>query len=72
MVGGGEKNSEIIAIFNRYKNTLDDFIESSNLESPPKLIDKGSRNAPKSRGGLTGLLEKDYLDKDMLALNRSS
>lgn len=56
-----------MAIRNRYKNTLDDLINSSNLKSTLRLIDETS-----SRGGSTGLLEKDRLNEDVLASNRSS
>lgn len=56
-----------MAIFYRYKNTLDDFIDSSNAKSLdwPRLIDKRLRNASRSEGSLTGLLEGDWLDKDI-------
>ncbi len=48
MVGGVEGKSEIAAIPNKYKDTLDDFIDSSDTESPdrpdslgwPRLVDK--------------------------------
>lgn len=56
-----------MAICNRYKDTLDHFINNSDIESPnsPGLIDKRSRNTPKSEGSLTGVLEGNYLDKDV-------
>ena len=56
-----------MAIFNKYKNTLDDLIDSSNAESPnwPGPIDKGSRNASRSENSLTELLEKDCLNKNV-------
>ena len=69
----GEK-SEITAIFNKYKDTLDDLIDSSDTESldhpdspnrPGLMNTKGSRNAPKSRNGLPTFLEEDCLDKDI-------
>lgn len=69
---GEEKNSEIVAIPNIYKDTLDDFIDNSDPESPPGLIDKGSYNAPRSRSDSTGFLEEDYLDEDNSASDRSS
>ncbi len=65
--------SEIAAIPNKYKDTLDNFIDSSDTESPdrsdspdrPGLIDKGSRNASRSRGSSPTLLEEDCLDEDV-------
>lgn len=37
MVGGVEKKSEITAILNKYKDTLDDLINSSDTESSNQL-----------------------------------
>ncbi len=62
-----------MAILNKYKDTLDDFIDSSDIESPdylnfpnrPRLIDKGLHNVPKSRSGSPTFLEEDCLDKDI-------
>ncbi len=62
-----------MAIPNKYKNTLDDLIDSSDTESldwpnspnRPGLIDKGSHNAPRSKGGSPTLLEEDCLDEDV-------
>ncbi len=73
MVGGAEGRSEIAAIPNKYKDTLDDLIDSSDTESQdrpnspnrPGLIDKGSRNTPRSRGGSPTLSEEDRLDEDV-------
>lgn len=56
---------------NRYKNTLDNFIDSSNPESPLGPIGKEAHNAPRSRGSLTNFLEKDCLDENVLASDRS-
>lgn len=67
-----ERNSKIVAILNRYKDTLDDFIDNSNSEFLPRLINKSSRNMPRSKGGSTGFLKDNYLNKDFLALKRSS
>ncbi len=72
-VGGAERKSEITAIPNKYKDTLDELINSSDTESPdqsdspdqPGLIDKGSHNAPRSKGGSPTLLEEDRLDEDV-------
>ena len=67
MVRGAKGNSEIIAIPNRYKDTLSDLIDSSDAESLDWLrpIDKVSRNTPMSEGSPTELLEGDCLDKDI-------
>lgn len=73
-VGSWEKleNSEIVAISNQYKDTLDDFIDSLDLESPDQSgpIDERSYNALISEGNLADLLERIYLDKNLL--DRSS
>ena len=69
-----EGKSEIAAIFNKYKDILNDLIDSSNtkfLDCPDflnwlQLIDKRSRNIPKSRGGSSTFLEKNCLDEDVL------
>ncbi len=70
---GAEEKSEITAIPNRYKDTLDDLIDSSDTESPdwpdspdrPGLIDKGSRNVSRSKGNSPTLSEEDRLDEDI-------
>lgn len=61
-----------MAIFNKCKNILDDFINNLETESSdwPRPIHKGLRNMPKSEGSSTKLLERNYLNKDIL--NRSS
>lgn len=48
-----------MAIFNRYKDTIDNLFNSSDAESPdqPRSIDKELCNTPKSEGSLTGLSE---------------
>ena len=69
-----EEKSEIVAISNKYKNTFDDLIDSSDIASPdhpdswnwPGLIDKRSRNTPKSKNGSPTFLEKNCLDEDIL------
>lgn len=89
MVGETEGKSEITAIPSRYKNTLNDLINSSDtefldrlesldlpeslnwLESPnwPESLDrlepinKGTRNALRSKRALSTLLEEDDLDE---------
>ena len=68
-----ERKSEIVAIPNKYKDIFDDLINILDTESldyldslnRPKLIDKGSRNMPKSRGNLPTFLEEDCLDKNI-------
>lgn len=62
------------AIPNKYKNTLDDLINSSDTKSPdqpkspdwPKPIDKGTHNARRFKGALLSLSKEDCLDKDVL------
>lgn len=63
-----------MAIPNKYKNILDNFIDSSNLESLdwPKPIDKRLFNASRSRGSSIGFLEENCLDENVLASNRLS
>lgn len=48
-------------------NTLDNFINSSNLKSPDRLgpIDKELRNASRSENSSMGLLEGDDIEKDV-------
>ncbi len=57
-VRGEEPKSEIVAIPNKYKNTLNDLMDSSNVES---LEAPRSKSAPISA---RPDLEKDHLDKD--------
>ncbi len=72
-VGEAKEKSEIAEIPNKYKDTLDDFIDSLDTESPdrpdsptwPGQIDKGSQNAPRSRGGSPTLSEENRLNKDV-------
>ena len=72
-----EEKSKIAAILNKYKNTFDDLIDSLNTEfldppnflKQPKIIDKRSRNALRSKNNLTTLSEKDYLDKNILVMS---
>ena len=56
-----------MAILNKYKDTLDDFIDSSDAKSPnrPGLIDKGSCNLPRSESSPTKLLDRNCLDKNV-------
>lgn len=57
-----------MAIPNRYQDTLDDFINSSDVESSNWVgsINKRSRNLPQSKNSLIRLLERDCLDKNVL------
>ena len=65
---------------NKYKDTLDDLIDNSDIESlnqpespdRPGSIDKGTRNSPSSRGASSSFLEKDCLGEDVsvIALER--
>lgn len=56
-----------MAIPNKYKNTLDDFIDSSDAEfsDQPKPIDKRSCNVSRFESSPTRLLKGDYLYKDI-------
>ena len=71
-----ERKSGIATIPNKYKDTFDDLINSSDTESPdqpefsdwPRLIDKRTCNTPRSRGASPSFLEKDCLDKDVLVM----
>lgn len=60
-----KRNIKIIAIFNRYKNNLEDFIDSLDLKSPDqtRLIDKRSYNICNSKSSLARLSKSDYLDE---------
>lgn len=77
MIKEVEEKSEIATISKKYKDILDDFIDSSNTESPnwsdfldwPKLINKGLHNTFSSRGSLPTLSKEDYLDEDVLVLS---
>ena len=77
MVGEIEGKFKIAAIPNKYKDTLDDLIDSLDIGFPdhlnssnrPRLIDKGSRNTPKSRDGLPTFLKKNCLDENILIMS---
>ena len=62
-----EKNFEIVIFFNKYKDTLDDFINSSNLESlnQSRLINKKLCNTPRFKASLIELLERFYLNENI-------
>ena len=75
---GAEEKSEIAAIPNKYRDTLDDLIDSSDTELPDQpeslvwlgLIDKGTRNVSRSGGAPLSLLEKKKhcLNEDVLVI----
>lgn len=66
-VGRVEEKSEIIAIFNKYKDTFDNLIDSSHTKSPDWLefpnwsgpMNKDTCNISRSRNDSTNLSEKD-------------
>lgn len=64
-----KKNTEIVVISNRYKKTLDNFINSLNPKFLLELINKKSHNTFRFISSLTGFLEKNFLNKNVLALN---
>lgn len=76
IVKGAKKKSEIVIIQNKYKDILDDFINSSDTKfldqldflNQLKLIDRKLYNAFKSRNSLLTLLKEDCLDKDILVI----
>lgn len=57
-----------MAIFNQYKKTMNDLIDSSDQKSPDwaKLIDKKSHNAIMFESNLADFSEGDCLDKEVL------
>lgn len=63
-----EKNFEIIVICNKYKDTLNDFIDNLNTKSSNwlELIDKGSRNVFRFKGNLIRFLKENYLNKNVI------
>lgn len=67
MVRDKQKNFKVIIIPNRYKNTLDNFIDNSDLKFSDcaRQIDMKSCNAPKSENVLANLLKRDCLDKNI-------
>lgn len=68
-----EGKSEIAVIFNNYKDTVDNLINSSDTKSLDwpdfpnrlKLIDKELRNTLKSKSGSLTLLGEDCLIEDV-------
>ena len=76
MIKEVEKKSEIVAIFNKYKDTLDNLINSLNTDpldhtNSPNwlgLIDEGSRNTSKFRDSSPTFLKKNCLDEHILII----
>ena len=66
-IGTAEGKSEIVTIFNKYKDTLDNFINSLDLKSAnrPYPIDEGLCNALRSAGNSMGLSKGYCLDKNI-------
>ena len=60
-------NSEIVAIPNQYKDTLNDLIDSSDPDSSHWAgpINERSRNTPMSESSSADLSEGNSLDKDL-------
>lgn len=53
MIEEKKKNLEIVTVFNRYKDTLEDFINNLDLELLPRPINEGLCNALRSRSSST-------------------
>ncbi len=53
-IGGGQEKSEILSIPNKYKDTLKDLVDSSDVEHPPipRQIDLPSNDIPGSKDDL--------------------
>lgn len=68
MVKGAKKKSETVVISNKYKDTFDDFINSSDLELPDWLrpIDKRLYNVSRSVDNSIRFLKKGCFDKNVL------
>lgn len=58
-------------ISNKYKNTLNYFINNLDSKSLLRLNNKGFYNVPRSKHGSKSFLEKNCLNKDVLTSNRS-
>lgn len=67
-----KKNTKIVVISNKYKKTLDNFINSLNPKFLLALINKKLLNAFRFISSLTDFFEKNCLNKDVLALNNLS
>lgn len=71
-VQGEVGNSETVPVCNQYKDTLDDLIDSSDLESQDQARpnDERSRNTLMSEDSSADLSERNCIDEDLL--DRSS
>lgn len=56
-----------MAILNRYKDTYNNLIDSSDIKFPdwPRLINKGSCNISRSESSSIGFEEKDFLNQNI-------
>lgn len=68
-IGGAEGKTEIITIFNRYKDTFEDFIESSLDIKPPNIPKPIKKRVCNIMPSFENPLTKLKLDKNIL--NRS-
>lgn len=61
-----EENTKILAIFNKYKDTFDDFINSSDeqFQDWPQLIDKESYKAPRFKSSLRALSKEENISDE--------
>ncbi len=62
-IGGGQEKSEILSIPNKYKDTLEDLVDSSDVEHPaiPRQIDLPSDDIPGSKDDPSNLKMDDVL-----------
>lgn len=71
-----KKKMKIVVIYNKYKSTFNDLINSLNTKFLKqlkslnwlRLINKRIQNAYRFKNTLLGFLKKDYLDKDFLVI----
>lgn len=67
-----EKNFKSVIIFNKYKDTLDDLIDSSDLISLLGLISTKFYNMSKFKSGSTSFPKKNCFNENVLASDTSS
>lgn len=69
-IEGVRKKSEIVAILDKYKNTLNNFINNLNTKSTNclKLIDKKISNMPNFKSSLLTSLEKNCKNENTLVI----
>ena len=62
-----KNNSEIVAISNKYKDILNNFINSSSSKSlnQPRLMNKKLYNAFRSKNNLIDLFKRNCLNKNI-------